>query len=499
MFQVYKEGDKVCGKFTNETNRMVNAKVEAYVDGHYYEGDEEYGLMQYESAKVCVDASSLEEGEHKVTFKCYWQYYNETEWHSCGEKTVTIGGKKKKEKPKPKPSTCTIDDFVRSMVSNYHKNSKVVGWADNESPIVDVTDLIKRFDNSVEKATLTIYGSKKSEIKVKGPYKDKPPALTPYQIYQNWQKGEEWERQYCSKDKKWYWVIYPCKLNIERPEKPKPVPVVETKATIDRNNTYMEMNSHRFPPGTYEVQAGRQVSFYGVAKRTQGKGKIFIKLIDLTTNEALASSDGYEEAKTGGMFDVGDEVKVRFVAGHYEDGKEVIDDTYGDWIVKAKKEQPKPKPKPEECTLDYFATEFLNDVRRKPNFLGFLSANQPVLDVTNIVKEFDKDVVKARLIITVDTSKMYVEEQSSKPTLSDSQRYASWAQGTDLEVQYCPKNGKWYIVKYPCKLEVQKQEKPSPQPSPGKQAEVEGSKNAPWILLAIGVGIWVIVEALSRR
>jgi len=40
----------------------------------------------------------------------------------------------------------------------------------------------------------------------------------------NWEKGEEWERQYCPKNGKYYWVVYPCKLEVEYEEVPKPTP-----------------------------------------------------------------------------------------------------------------------------------------------------------------------------------------------------------------------------------------------------------------------------------
>lgn len=122
---------------------------------------------------------------------------------------------------------CSVKAFRDSMINNY-KNS-AVGWANDYSPILDVTDTIKKIAPGVTKAFLTIYGDDLSKIRVVGGYSSTPisypdgrPAdrnvygdKATWSILYNWLAGEEWERQKCEKDGKVYWVVYPCKLEIQ--------------------------------------------------------------------------------------------------------------------------------------------------------------------------------------------------------------------------------------------------------------------------------------------
>jgi len=123
-------------------------------------------------------------------------------------------------------SLCLVQQFRDSMVNNY-KNI-AIGWANDYSPVLDVTSKIALFYSNVKQAKLTIYGDDITKIRVIGGYNYTPlfypdgrcadPSICGDEAVrnsiENWQKGEEWERQYCSLDGLTYWVVYPCKLEI---------------------------------------------------------------------------------------------------------------------------------------------------------------------------------------------------------------------------------------------------------------------------------------------
>jgi len=119
------------------------------------------------------------------------------------------------------PKGCTKEEFRNGMVNTYR--DKAIGWKNEYSPILDVIDMVRQVKPNVIEAKLTIYGDNLNAIRVEGPYDSKPEALTTEEIVSNWEKGEEWERQYCSRNGKWYWVIYPCKLDAKYIEISPPV------------------------------------------------------------------------------------------------------------------------------------------------------------------------------------------------------------------------------------------------------------------------------------
>ena len=123
---------------------------------------------------------------------------------------------------------CTKEEFRNGVVSGAKKDPRVVGWYDPYSPILDVTNTVKAVKANVKSAKLTIFGSNLDAIRLEGPYDSLPPALSADQVVANWEKGEEWERQRCPKNDKYYWVIYPCRLDVEYevapPEEEKPTP-----------------------------------------------------------------------------------------------------------------------------------------------------------------------------------------------------------------------------------------------------------------------------------
>ena len=123
---------------------------------------------------------------------------------------------------------CTKEEFRNGMIKNY--KDKAVSWYDPYSPILDVTNTVKAVKENVKSARLTIFGSNLEAIRVEGPYDSLPPALTAEQVVANWERGEEWERQYCPKNGKYYWVIYPCRLDVEYEEVPVAPPEEEKPA-----------------------------------------------------------------------------------------------------------------------------------------------------------------------------------------------------------------------------------------------------------------------------
>ena len=124
-------------------------------------------------------------------------------------------------------SLCPISQFRDSMVNNYRNIA--IGWENQYSPILDVTSKVALFYSNVKRATLTIYGDDLTKIQVIGGYNYTPTHYPDGRCadvnvcgdeavrnaIENWSKGQEWERQYCPLDGLTYWVVYPCKLNIE--------------------------------------------------------------------------------------------------------------------------------------------------------------------------------------------------------------------------------------------------------------------------------------------
>jgi len=111
---------------------------------------------------------------------------------------------------------CSVETLISGMVNNYARSPKLLGWANQTSPIIDVTDTVKQVRPDVLGARLTIYGDP-NRVRVIYKSATKPPDQTVQQIVQNWLNGIELERQYCQADGLWYLVQYPCKLEIIGP------------------------------------------------------------------------------------------------------------------------------------------------------------------------------------------------------------------------------------------------------------------------------------------
>jgi len=113
------------------------------------------------------------------------------------------------------PTECSKESFRNGMVNIYKKSKRLLGWANKYSPIIDVTDLVKQVKSGVVKAKLTIYGNDLSKISVVGPYDKRPPHREVKDRVHGWELGSEYERAYCPANGKYYWVVYPCKLDIQ--------------------------------------------------------------------------------------------------------------------------------------------------------------------------------------------------------------------------------------------------------------------------------------------
>ena len=102
------------------------------------------------------------------------------------------------------------------MINAY--KDRAVYWIDSYTPILDVTSRVVNVKPYIFKAHLIIKGGDLNNIEVLGPYDSLPTKfpdgreINDYNIVQNWQYGEEWERQRCPKNDKYYWVKYPCIL-----------------------------------------------------------------------------------------------------------------------------------------------------------------------------------------------------------------------------------------------------------------------------------------------
>ena len=121
---------------------------------------------------------------------------------------------------------CDAKVFRDSMVNRY--KTVAVDWANEYSPVIDVTDLVKRVSPGVTGALLTIYGDDLAKIKLIKVgampvlYPDGRPAdvsvygdRARWNILHNWLVGYEFERQECADTGEWYWVVYPCKLEVQ--------------------------------------------------------------------------------------------------------------------------------------------------------------------------------------------------------------------------------------------------------------------------------------------
>jgi len=127
---------------------------------------------------------------------------------------------------------CTKEEFRDMMVAHYQelwekeqaKGEKglVIGWANDYSPILDVTETVMEVDPTIEEARLTVWGDPAhvgphaERLLILGP-NEKRIVFDSYARVRHWMQGIEPENMECPKDGKLYLVIFPCKLEIKKP------------------------------------------------------------------------------------------------------------------------------------------------------------------------------------------------------------------------------------------------------------------------------------------
>ena len=180
---------KVNWTYKNTWTKSYSFKIEFKINGSslktislgtVYSGQTKTGSFTFTAPKT--------PGTYTVKAISYLYTYGQWVDEDSYTKTLTVAS--------PEEEKCTKEEFRNSMVSTYR--DKAIGWYNSYSPILNVTSTVRQIYPDVTKATLTIYGSNLSAIRVEGPYSYMPPALTTEIIVSNWERGEEWERQYLS-------------------------------------------------------------------------------------------------------------------------------------------------------------------------------------------------------------------------------------------------------------------------------------------------------------
>jgi len=111
---------------------------------------------------------------------------------------------------------CSKETFRNGMFNAYKETA--IFLIDSYTPVLDVTPRVQKVSPLALKAFLIIEGGDTGKIEVVGPYDKRPEKypdgrpLTDENVVENWKYGEEWERQRCPADGKYYWVKYPCLL-----------------------------------------------------------------------------------------------------------------------------------------------------------------------------------------------------------------------------------------------------------------------------------------------
>jgi len=151
---------------------------------------------------------------------------------------------------------CTKEEFRNGMINAY--KDRAVFWVDSYTPILDVTSRVTNVKPYIFKAYLIIEGGDTSKIEVHGPYDSLPTKypdgreINDYNIVQNWQYGEEWERQRCPKNGKYYWVKYPCILITIPPD-----PATVLSSTFGRFSRKLKAKTRKRQQSKTRVRVGR--------------------------------------------------------------------------------------------------------------------------------------------------------------------------------------------------------------------------------------------------
>lgn len=138
------------------------------------------------------------------------------------------------------------------------------------------------------------------------------------------------------------------------------------------------------------------------------------------------------------------------------------------------------------CSIERLINGMVYAFKNNPKTIGWVNSTSPVVDVTDVVKQVYPEVQAARLTIYGDPSKVRVlyKSQTRPPAQTVDQIVANWRRGVEIERQYCPDDGLYYLVQYPAKLEVKGQ---------------TGEGGEMWKILGIGAAVLLAMDYLGRR
>ncbi len=349
----------------------------------------------------------------------------------AGDGSYKVGTLKLEIYEEQSPTSCTKDDFIGGMINAAKKHEGFITMVDPYSPKLDVLDTVRKVIPDATRATLTIWGSKKDKIQIKGPYDTQPPALSPEQIVDNWRNGQEWERQRCEKDGKWYWVIYPATLDLEVPGPfPSPIELIVNKTAVNVGE-----------PVTFTVRGNGVVNVsYHVEK--DGEWVVPSNKVNGTTFELKFSEPGSYKVVASGY-----DANWRYIG---------IDSIVITVVGGAS-----------ACSIDEFINGMVNNFRNSEKLVGWADSKSPKIDVLDTVRKVIPSAIKA--ILTIYGSKkdqIQIEGpfDSQPPARSEDEIVDGWKNGFEIERQKCSKDGKWYLVTYPAKLDLEVSPAPTEEP-----------------------------------
>jgi len=108
------------------------------------------------------------------------------------------------------------------------------------------------------------------------------------------------------------------------------------------------------------------------------------------------------------------------------------------------------------CTIQELIAGMVNAAKKNPRFVKMANDTSPVLDVTDILQKYYYNVKSAYLTIYGDPNRVRVlyKSKTMPPAQTESQIIYNWEHGIELERQHCLKDGLYYLVQYPAKLDV---------------------------------------------
>ena len=344
---------------------------------------------------------------------------------------------------------CVLSDFVGKDVTK------------------DVTDIVRQYITQprVTKATLTIYGSKPQKFvgiydNIPDKYPDGRKAdISKYgtdaakNIVENWFMRQEWERIQCQRTGKWYWVLYPCKLEMETEEvkverlafKVSPGnPDLGSTATVSWTHTNGYSKGYKFGVRFLLVKPnGEQVQVFPSSGRYE---------YGLDPNKTKTGSFSFTVPKLPGKYTLIGTVDLYYSGRWVQDEKA----SYS-WVV----------PGTEEPSVEDFVNALVQHHKSKTPTISVeskLKPNHEYLDsitIFGILLTYADDNYDSG-----GTLKLYLDKPNQisveeygwdmpPARYKDGREFCinvvkGWLEGYELMRMYSSKSGKWYWVKIPC-------------------------------------------------